>query len=274
MQLCDLPIELLLLVSGHVGPQDMPSWRLACRRALHAAHSSQHSVRWTLAFGDEQLAARVLASCVLHARVCDLRVDSGGCNGAAAVQTLAPALESLRGLRTLCLSNNYIGSVGAAALAPHLGALTGLCTLHLANNNLGSVGIAALAPALGALTGLCTLHLGYNNLGDVGSNALARALGPLTGLHSLYLPGNHIDDAGVAALAPVLGGLTLMTLLDLHGNDLTSESVPVLSALQALPALEVLDVWNNLISDEGAEALFRGRFMTDLERILFSDWLS
>jgi hypothetical protein len=175
------------IIGGHVRPQDLPNWRLASSRTLHAARTSQHSLRWTLFDDDELLAVRVLAS-YAHVRVLVVH------GTAAAVQTFVPALGSLAGLHSLdlrwnCLSGR-LSDEGVAALAPSIQALTGLSTLYLNHNSLDAEGAAALAPSIGALTGLSSLDLSYNSIGDAGAAALAPSIRALTGLSSFKLSYN------------------------------------------------------------------------------------
>jgi hypothetical protein len=193
-----LPNELTVIIGGHVMPQDRPNWRLASSMTLHAARTSQHSVRWRLADGDEQLAARVLASYV-NVRVFVLR-------GTAAVRTLMSALGSLVGLQSLDL-RGY--GAGAAALAPpSIGALTGLSARDLSRSGIGAAGAAALAPSIGALIGLSALDLSHNSIGATGAVALAPSIRALAGLRSLEMSWNSIGEAGAAALAPSIRELT------------------------------------------------------------------
>jgi Ran GTPase-activating protein (RanGAP) involved in mRNA processing and transport len=74
--------------------------------------------------------------------------------------TLAAALPSLTGLRSLHLSCKSMGAQGTAALAAALLALTGLRSLDLSGNGMGAAGAAALAAALQALTAVQSLNLG------------------------------------------------------------------------------------------------------------------
>ena len=128
----------------------------------------------------------------------------------------------LRGLSSDDLS--LLGTLGSV--------LPALEDLVLYEPAAGPDGVRRLAEGLGAgaLPAVNFIYLERMHVGDAGASALAAALGrgAMPRLKILVLGTAAIGDAGLVALAP---------------------------ALRRLPALEVLNLWGNLLGDEGLAAL-------------------
>ena len=77
--------------------------------------------------------------------------------------------------------------------------------------------------------------------------------GPLPGLTKLGLCDNWIGSRGACALAEAQ--LPALAHLDLARNRVGDEGALALAHPTNLPALRVINVWDNLISHQGATAL-------------------
>uniref|UniRef100_A0A7S0QRR8 Uncharacterized protein n=1 Tax=Cryptomonas curvata TaxID=233186 RepID=A0A7S0QRR8_9CRYP len=100
----------------------------------------------------------------------------------------------MKGVYTLGLGRNSLGSEGTGKLAGALGQMMGMQTLYMQNNALGPEGADKLAGALGQMTSIRTLDLGGNSLGSEGAWKLAGALGHMTGMQTLYLKGDVLGQ--------------------------------------------------------------------------------
>ena len=167
----------------------------------------------------------------------------------------------MHGLRSLGLSGNRLGTMGAAALAWALskGPAPSLRVLRLGENDLGPDGMAALVPGLTSLESLQELNLNANRLTVRGATSLAEALHTCTSLSSLALNFNFLDEQGTRSLAPVLGGLASLTDLDLSFNDMGPGGVSALVegfSNDNHVGFVRLDLAKNTLGAQGACALF------------------
>jgi len=91
-----------------------------------------------------------------------------------------------------------------------------LTELNISNNKIGSEGAAALASALRVNRVLKTLDLFNNRIGDEGAKALASALRVNGVLKSLNIHRNNIGDKGAAAIGEALRGNGVLKSIDLR----------------------------------------------------------
>jgi uncharacterized protein (TIGR02996 family) len=178
----------------------------------------------------------------------------------AGLEVLAGA-PLLGRLHTLGLSHNAVSDAGVAALAASEHA-AGLASLDLGDNPaLGDAGVQAVAgsPHLARLT-----HLGLSQyravrerssvLTEAGARALASSRF-LAGLTSLDLSGQSLlGDAGARALAES-HSLTRLRALTLSGCGITHLGMRSLGAAPFAGELASLDLDDNNLGNEGAEAL-------------------
>jgi uncharacterized protein (TIGR02996 family) len=126
----------------------------------------------------------------------------------------------LRHLRSLDLTNNYLGSAGAQALAV-CEYLSGLSALHLGNNHIGDAGARALAESP-LLLRLTRLDLSNNDLGPGAVRALSLALraAERPALRLIDLRGNRLGLAGAREVlsCPVLRRIAVAAVAD-EGPD-------------------------------------------------------
>lgn len=144
---------------------------------LNANHFAAFmTVSCQLQAGSADVLAKALSvnTVLLELSFCDTRLDDS-------VHALALGLTPNAVLRSLSLSNNYIGRVGAASLAAllsqsipdHVGAprLRPLVHLDLSHNALGDAGVAEMAASLCGAHGLKHLKLVNCDIGSAGAPA-------------------------------------------------------------------------------------------------------
>ena len=123
-----------------------------------------------------------------------------------AIQSLAIAINSSAGLRSLRLRQTGIGDDGAVVLAGVLRSQgTALDVIEIWRSEVGPGGCQALAEALSVRRILRQLDLRFNECGDQGAIALAAALSDADEpLQVLRLQNNGIGPSGGEALANAL----------------------------------------------------------------------
>jgi Ran GTPase-activating protein (RanGAP) involved in mRNA processing and transport len=169
---------------------------------------------------------------------------------------IAPALETMTGLKQLYLDNNKIGATGSANLTPSFIAMASLNTLSLYGNEINAVGCKYLSSALGAMAELQHLALGANFIDSAGCRHLALALKTMTGLRSLYLNNNKIDAVGCEFLEPALKAMAGLEILHLSENQIDNVGCKHLAAaFQTMKGLEKLDLAINKIGTAGCDSL-------------------
>jgi len=148
--------------------------------------------------------------------------------------------------------------------------LPALEELRLNEPAAGPDGVPRLAEKLGAgaLPAVTWLDLNDTHVGDAGASALAAALGrgALPRLKKLYLGDTALGDAGLVALAPALRRLPALELLDFYDNPLGDDGLAALVApppaagappppTGGLAQLRTLDLIGTQINDAGCAAL-------------------
>ncbi|KAK8572389.1 hypothetical protein V6N13_047988 [Hibiscus sabdariffa] len=155
--------------------------------ARNAAHSSQHSdIDLSEAVLHANNVIQTLNSCSTVAHI------SGICLKAV------PVISGFTGLRTVNLSNNFIGHITPGSLPKRLH------TLNLSRNKINTI------EGLRELTRLRVLDLSYNRIARIG-----QGLSNCTLIKELYLAGNKIGDV------QGLHRLLKLTVLDLSFNKIT-----------------------------------------------------
>ena len=214
------------------------------------------------------------------------------------VISLCIANGSLPNLKSLFLTNNYIGDTGMTAFADALRmvpsvALANLEELSLSRNLIGDTGMMAFAKAIkptdkspmGPLASLKYLKLGGNKIGDVGMETFADAIasGAMGSLLSLNLAINMISDVGMVLFARAIkpteqfsmGPLWNLTHLLLSYNQISDEGMRAFSeaiSSHSLPNVQDLMLNSNQIGDVGMIAFEEVLCsMQKLERVLIRE---
>ncbi len=165
-----------------------------------------------------------------------------------------------------------LGKTGLSALPSEIGQLANLTYLDVSENQLRQ-----LPPEIGALQGLTHLDASVNRL-----EAIPEEIGGLDTLLDLNLQRNDLQT-----LPNSMGQLTRLQRLDLYGNTLrmlpesilnltalkflnlsrnyVAPSAAVLTGIDALEQLEILDLSNNYQLSELPPAIGRLRRLTDLD---------
>lgn len=182
---------------------------------------------------------------------------------------LAPVLGAHRGLRTLILSSNPLGSDAVSRICDAISGRQGgspvpqggarspalISVLALDHCEIDDAAAPAIAALMEAPT-LRSLDLSFNKLAGAGAKMLASSLGKRScGLQYLSLSSNNVDDAGVASLAASLLSNGALTRLDLSKNHIGDDGA--VSLAQALSRAELLhiSIGSNRFTSTGATAL-------------------
>lgn len=182
--------------------------------------------------------------------------------------TALAAGEHLRGLRALGLRDNDLS--GNKAMGSFAQAFPALRELDLGGKNkLRPTGVTLLAEH----PGLSRLGLARNSVKPEGALALANAPGSAR-LKELDLSGNRLCTDGVHALvsSPYLSDLRELILGTwMVRNDIGDDGAQLLAAWPALRTLEILSIYNDIISPVGAEALAASPYLRNLRILDLSD---
>ena len=161
-----------------------------------------------------------------------------------------------RSLRTLDIHDNRAGEGGVSALAEAIvsGACPELRSLFLQGNRAGPRATSLLLLRAPALSQLEELYLSGNQGGLECARALEHVAGSggLARLQAFHITRSKIDTEGFRVIASALrtGGLAHVKSLYVNGNTGGDEGVcAILDALGGCPELEVLNVYENGISD-------------------------
>lgn len=194
-------------------------------------------------------AQELAAALTGHTSVTSLLLDQShiGPDGAKA---LAAALHG-SSLNTLQLGWSDIRCEGAEALAALL-QNSSLTYLDLKGNAIGDEGARALAASV-AGSALKVLLLRDNNIGAEGARALAVGIRG-SSVHGLALSDNNVGDEGVLALAAPLP----LRSLDVQNAGVGAEGALAVAAVLQDSLLTRLMMHDNIIGEEGGQALLRG----------------
>ncbi|CAI5503839.1 unnamed protein product [Closterium sp. Naga37s-1] len=209
--------------------------------------------------GDE--GARVLASGLLAHKgklvTIDLSNNSMGSKGAAHI---AEVIKKSRSLQWLNLYMNDFGDKEAGSMGGGKGGIMGSKkAAHIAEggNNIHAEGIAAICDALKENSTITTLELGYNPIGPEGAKALADTVKFHGNVETLRLGWCKIGVKGAEYMADALKYNSTINTLDLRANALGDEGAAILAlSLRVVnEQLSSLDLGFNEIRDRGAYAL-------------------
>lgn len=180
-------------------------------------------------------------------------------------------IQEIKTLQHLNLSNNYIGfnptskpgisvlcTVSVIELVDQLQKIK-LRTLNISNNYLGPKGLEILAKMLVNNTTMTSLNLAGNDIGCEGSKKIAEVLSQNQVLKEIILSNNYIQQEGANFIAEAIikctdsitdsRGCTSLTSLDLSSNIIGWEGVKNLILVQSQnTALTSLNLKHNRIT--------------------------
>jgi len=217
----------------------------------HLLHAPLWSNLTSLDLGGTYLDARgmaALAQSTALSRLTSLKL--GRCRLDHTLIEVLTQSTTLTQLKKLYLRQNHIGDRGLEALA-QWASLAQCEELVVSSNQVGSAGLEALA-SHHVLCSLKSLDVSHNNITDTGLAALAQAP-HLASLEQLWLGHNQLQG-GIAALTRGQAWPHLKAL-HLEASDLRGDDILALANACVLPAIEVLDVDDNPVGDEGARVL-------------------
>jgi len=161
-------------------------------------------------------------------------------------------------------------------LAVMLGQDSTIQSFSCVQNALNCVSLGYIADQLGQNSHLLSLRLDKNNLiADDGVCRLVKALSNNTTLTSLSLWQNKIGDIGASALSQLLHkNQPPLELLDVSDNSLSDDgAVAIGNSLAGNMCLQLLYIFGNSIGSQGAQAIGRPLLSKNstLEQIFLND---
>jgi Ran GTPase-activating protein (RanGAP) involved in mRNA processing and transport len=181
--------------------------------------------------------------------------------GVAGIQAFGEFLVLDKKLEGFYVGANGIGPQGAAYLANVLKHNYTIKDLRAANNEMGENGSMLLAEELKSndTSNLERLDLSFNEMGEDVAITLAEALSRNAHLKSLNLRGTQIGSIGATALSDALSYNHTLMELNLSNNQITDEGAFALTTSLAKPgcSIQIVDWSENNFTAEGNSALSR-----------------
>ena len=205
------------------------------------------------AAGARALAGLLERNSRVPVKTIDLSENNIGDLGAVA---LADATKIQKTVQMITLSENYIGAEGAVALSDAIKINRTLTKIQLSQNNIGDAGVVALADAIKINTTVQEIHLSKNYIHDEGAVALADAIKINMTVQEIHLSRNYIHYAGVVALADAIKINRTLTKIHLSENHLgDAGAVALADAIKINRTVQEIHLSSTIISDDGAVAL-------------------
>ena len=166
---------------------------------------------------------------------------------------LALALKSNRHLEKLWLLNNNL-QLSAIDILRSLSDISELNSLNISDNQITEEAGEALAFVVSHNKTLEELYLSGNNLGE-GLLSVMKALQHIKSLKKLSLSNNNISKGVSDELALAIKVNKYLEEIELFASNLKSSAILVLRSLTTISTLKNLNINNNHITEEAAEAL-------------------
>lgn len=196
----------------------------------------------------------------------DLSMNEIGNLGACLI---AEAFMNSKTLISLDLSSNLFGYKGFHSVARCLESCPRFESIYLSGNYVNDGENILQESLLFQNSSLQILDLGGTNLGDLGIESMSKSLGESTKLHTLYLYGNDITAKGMQHLLIGLSGNTSLHTLDLGSNNIGSKGAEYLSKiLDHNIQISNLQLYGNNIADDGMLFLIPSLKINDRLEIL------
>ncbi|XP_030586964.1 protein NLRC5 isoform X2 [Archocentrus centrarchus] len=163
-------------------------------------------------------------------------------------EKLLDALKGCRHLEELCLSSNALGDLTAARMSLVLPSLAHFTVLDISLNRIGREGSVSLSKAI-----MCMKNFKKINLTSVGTSELGAVAASLVHcplMQEVGLGWNNCRDEVALEVARVLPACRMLTRIDLECNSLSiCGAEALLKALRFCPALQLIRLWKNKISE-------------------------
>ena len=166
---------------------------------------------------------------------------------------LAATIKSNHYLESLTLSSNKLQS-SAIVILKSLSSITTLKVLNMDNNQIGEKGGEALVSVIKNNNGVKELRFSNNNL-QRSIIQMSQALLSVSTLESLDLSNNNLPREIGSELAAAIQSNNSLKQLSLHSNNLQSSINVILQALSKLSTLELLDLHNSHLTPLAAKGL-------------------
>ena len=168
-------------------------------------------------------------------------------------QRLAVAIKSNHYLESLTLASNKLQS-SATVILKSLSSITTLTVLNMNNNQIGEKGGEVLVSVIENNNGLKELHFSSNNL-QRSVIQISEVLLSVSTLELLDLSNNNLPREIGYELAAVIQSNHSFKQLLLHSNNLQSSIDVILQALSKLSTLELLDLRDSHLTSLAAKGL-------------------
>ncbi|CAF0709629.1 unnamed protein product [Brachionus calyciflorus] len=177
--------------------------------------------------------------------------------------------EKLINLKSLNISNNYLGTNGISNTLKNLSNLT---KLNISSNYIGLESADSVSENLKYLTNLKILNISNNELGDEGTRSISESLKKFQNLTKLDFSGNNTKSSGAFHLAQALKFMKNLTVLKISNNNLGFEGAQYISeSLALLQNLTTFDVSSNNVGPKGAKSISQSiKELKDLNHFDFS----
>ena len=189
--------------------------------------------------------------------ITELYLQECGANSLC-IENLMLGLKSNKGLLTLDLRDNDIGSEGAAFIADALQSGSKLRQLILSGCNIEPKGAIEILNSLTNTT-VETLNLSDNYIGDDGANQIGLFLETNKILKQLSIQENRITDVGMASISKGLTKNKGLQFLGVQWNFITNNGALYLnSCLAQNSSLRALHILGNAIDRDGVKSILEG----------------
>lgn len=266
---CDGASQSKSLKSVHIGYNLIVSEKAA--KSINTLMRKCRSLREMNLSGNhiDSRGAPHIGSSLEHSKVLTMYLRDMGFNEKSIDDFLDHGNAETQDLQVMVLDDNPVGDEGLGIIAECLS--IGLTDLSLSNCSLTGASQATLLNLVSLSPNLKSLDLSNNALGPTGCSDMVTWMMQNEkdnfSLRSLQLANCGLGDDGFFRLVPILGSLTY---LGAKGNGITSAGLDaVMNNQQVVIKLEVLDLADNLIGEQGVHAL-TDRFQQEHKRSLWN----
>jgi Ran GTPase-activating protein (RanGAP) involved in mRNA processing and transport len=175
------------------------------------------------------------------------------------LSSLARQLSRMKKLTHLCLSNTYIGQIGALALVKHGALSNSLKHLDISHTHIQSADMIKLIPIIGKMTELTHLNIAKDTCSliyfrcdqtetsDDVIMTIAPYLALMTNLTHLNLGGHIISPTCATTLATSLSHIDRLTDINLFRCGLYSSAITLVSSFSRMTNLTCINLFENNI---------------------------